>query len=101
MERVIDGDTIFVTTPEGRVERVRLIGIDTPESQLNGKAKRDSGRTGQDVETITKMGQEATEFVKSSKRIGELLKEGQYQLIEIHQENGKVVSIAKTTKRKF
>jgi len=43
---------------------VRLIGIDCPESKPNAKAKRDSERTGQDFETITKMGQEATEFVK-------------------------------------
>jgi len=49
-------------------KRVRLIGIDTPESKSNDKAKRDSKRTGQDVETINKMGQEATEFVKFFKR---------------------------------
>jgi len=60
VERVIDGDTIKHTNGE----RVRLIGIDTPESKPNDKAKRDSERTGQDVETIQKMGQEATEFVK-------------------------------------
>jgi len=44
---------------------------------------------------------EATEFVKDSKRISELLREGQYQLIEIYQENGKVISIKRTTKSKF
>lgn len=31
-ERVIDGDTIQVALDGGRVERVRLIGIDTPET---------------------------------------------------------------------
>jgi len=60
VERVIDGDTLKLTNGE----RVRLIGIDTPESHDNDKARRDSKRTGQDIETITKMGQEATEFVK-------------------------------------
>jgi len=64
VERVIDGDTIVVTTPEGKSETVELIGIDAPESQPNDKAKRDAKRTGQDLETIIKMGQEATEFVK-------------------------------------
>jgi len=64
VERVIDGDTLVVTTPEGKSEKVQLIGIKAPESQPNDKAKRDSERTGQDVETINKMGQEATEFVK-------------------------------------
>jgi len=42
VERVIDGDTIVVTTPEGKSEKVRLIGIDTPESRPNDKAKRDA-----------------------------------------------------------
>jgi len=71
VERVIDGDTIVVTTSEGKSETVELIGIDTPESKPNDKAKRDSKRTGKDLETINKMGQEATEFVKG------LIKEGQ------------------------
>jgi len=44
VERVIDGDTIVVTTPEGKSEEVQLIGIQAPEDE--------------------KMGQEATEFVK-------------------------------------
>jgi len=65
VERVIDGDTIVVTTPEGKSEKVKLIGIDAPESKPNDKAMRDSERTGQDLVTIYKMGQEATEFLKS------------------------------------
>ena len=32
VERVVDGDTIIVRLPDGRRERVRLLGIDTPES---------------------------------------------------------------------
>jgi len=63
VERVIDGDTIVVTTPEGKLEEVDLIGIDCPESQPNDKARSDAERTGQDLETINRMGQEATEFV--------------------------------------
>jgi micrococcal nuclease len=30
--RVVDGDTVDVRLPEGRTERVRLIGMDTPET---------------------------------------------------------------------
>jgi micrococcal nuclease len=30
--RVVDGDTIRVRLPSGRVERVRYIGVDTPET---------------------------------------------------------------------
>jgi len=66
VERVIDGDTLKLTNGE----RVRLIGIDTPESQPNDKAKRDSERTGQDLETINKMGQEATNFMNLIVRKG-------------------------------
>jgi len=86
VERVVDGDTIIFTTAnplfptqrgrEGFQERVRLIGIDTPESRDNDKARRDAERTGQDLETITKMGQEATEFVKR------FIKEGQEVRLE-------------------
>jgi micrococcal nuclease len=31
VRRVIDGDTLEVVTPSGKVERVRVIGLDTPE----------------------------------------------------------------------
>jgi len=72
VERVIDGNTLKLTNGE----RVRLIGIDAPESRDNDKARRDSKRTGQDLETITKMGQEATEFVKG------LIKPGQEVRLE-------------------
>jgi len=70
VERVIDGDTLKLTNGE----RVRLIGVDTPESRVNDKAKRDSKRTGQDLETITKMGQEATEFVKELRFSGKKIR---------------------------
>ena len=36
VERVVDGDTIIVSAPGGR-ERVRYIGIDTPESVAPGR----------------------------------------------------------------
>lgn len=60
VQRVIDGDTIKLSNGE----EVQLIGIDAPESQPNDKAKRDAERTGKDLETITKMGQEATEYME-------------------------------------
>ena len=58
--RVIDGDTIELENKE----RVRLIGIDTPESRVNRKLKRDSRRTGRDYKTIIAMGKRATVFTK-------------------------------------
>ena len=59
--RVIDGDTIEI---QGR-ERIRLIGIDTPETWFGPKLERDSRRTGKDQRTIIKMGEKAARFTKS------------------------------------
>lgn len=73
VERVVDGDTIHLTNGE----KVRLIGIDAPESQPNAKAKRDAERSGKDIETINKLGEEATEFLKT------ILKEGDEVRIEL------------------
>lgn len=73
--KVIDGDTFKL---ENR-ENVRLIGIDCPESRVNAKAKKDSKGTAQDLKTITKMGKEATKFVKE-------LVEGKYVKIQFDVE---------------
>ena len=56
--RVIDGDTIDLR----KIGRVRLLGIDTPESRINSKLERDAKRTGKDVSTIITMGKKATEI---------------------------------------
>jgi len=65
VEHVIDGNTIQVSYfNRKQFEKIRLIGIDTPESRDNDKARRDSERTGQDLETINKMRQEATNFLR-------------------------------------
>lgn len=37
VEYVIDGDTIEVATPEGETQRVRLLGINTPEVGRDGE----------------------------------------------------------------
>ena len=61
--RVVDGDTLDVRIG-GRVERVRLIGVDTPEVHESEKLYRDAERSGRDVETIRALGARASEFVK-------------------------------------
>ncbi len=43
--RIVDGDTLKVRY-WGKEESIRLIGIDTPESRANKKAKRDAKRSG-------------------------------------------------------
>lgn len=60
VKRVIDGNTIELINGE----KVRLIGIDTPESKPNKKAQKDAERTGDDLEAITNMGKQAYEYTK-------------------------------------
>jgi len=61
VSRVIDGDTIQIESGE----RVRLIGIDTPEMHESPKLRRDSQRAKQDITTIQKLGRRAYEFTKN------------------------------------
>ncbi len=60
VDRVVDGDTLVL---EGG-QRVRLIGIDTPELHESKKLYRDSQRTSQSVETIKKLGKRAYQFTR-------------------------------------
>lgn len=70
---VVDGDTLKVNY-KGKEESVRLIGIDAPESTPNKKAKNDSKRSGEDLKTITAMGKEATNYVKSLVKPGDTVR---------------------------
>ena len=58
--RAIDGDTLKLSDGE----RVRLIGIDTPESRYNSKLERDVSRSKKDMKTVLRMGKEAASFTK-------------------------------------
>ncbi|MFH1457570.1 MAG: thermonuclease family protein [Candidatus Omnitrophota bacterium] len=58
--RAVDGDTLQLETGE----RVRLIGIDTPEMHESNKLYRDSERSQQDIEAIKAMGRESYGFTK-------------------------------------
>jgi len=58
--RVVDGDTLVLENNE----RVRLIGIDTPEIHESNKLERDVQRSGQDAATIKSLGRRAYEFTK-------------------------------------
>jgi len=58
--RAVDGDTLVL---ENR-ERVRLIGIDTPEMHESQKLYRDAGRSHEDVTTIQKLGRRAYGFTR-------------------------------------
>ena len=72
VKSITDGDTIAVISG-GEYIKVRLIGIDCPESRQNAKALRDSNRSGKDVETILSQGKQATAFMKSVLRKGDIV----------------------------
>jgi len=58
--RVVDGDTFELDTKE----RVRLLGIDTPEKYESKKLEKDAESSGMDKKTIKKLGQLASDYVK-------------------------------------
>ncbi len=58
--RAVDGDTLVLENSE----RVRLIGIDTPEIHESYKLTRDVQRSGTDAAVIKQMGMQAYEFTK-------------------------------------
>jgi len=60
VSRVIDGDTLKLSNGE----KVRLIGIDTPEKYYGKKLLRDAKKDRKDIRTIQEMGNRATRFVK-------------------------------------
>jgi micrococcal nuclease len=61
---VVDGDTIFVRY-RGNKERIRLIGIDTPEKRENEKLRRDARRYGDSQAHQLEMGIDASKFTQS------------------------------------
>ena len=60
VKRVVDGDTLLLENGE----RVRLIGIDTPEMHESDKLYRDAKRTNQDAGAIKQLGRQSYEFTK-------------------------------------
>ncbi|MDD5688541.1 MAG: thermonuclease family protein [Elusimicrobia bacterium] len=70
---IIDGDTIKIEYNK-KPTSVRLIGIDTPESKNNAKARRDAQRTGKDVRTITTLGKQASDYLKTLVKKGDIIK---------------------------
>lgn len=64
VERVVDGDTVVVRLPDRREEKVRLLGIDTPEVHPSGKLVRDAARSGQDQAAIRALGRRASAYTR-------------------------------------
>ena len=60
VRRAVDGDTLELESGE----RVRLIGIDTPEMHESAKLDKDAERSGENVAAIKKLGRRSYEFTK-------------------------------------
>jgi len=58
--RIVDGDTFELENKE----KVRVLGIDSPEKYESGKLNNDAERSGQDKKTIQKLGELASEHAK-------------------------------------
>ncbi|WP_448587820.1 thermonuclease family protein [Thermocrinis sp.] len=71
--KVIDGDTFTCSLRNGEEIKVRMIGVDTPESRESSKLQRDVEKTGLSREEIISMGKEATEFTKRMLPKGEVV----------------------------
>jgi len=70
VKHIVDGDTISVFSG-GKILKIRLIGIDTPENHENDKALRDSNRSGNDIGVIISQGKQATAFIKKHLKKGD------------------------------
>ena len=62
VKKVIDGDTIILSNGE----KVRFIGIDTPELYESDKLYHDSRRSGVPVKRISQMGKLSHEFTRKA-----------------------------------
>ena len=60
VRRVIDGDTIELADRQ----RVRLIGIDTPEVRINSRLYKQAQRSKKDIQTIMQFGKMASKFTR-------------------------------------
>jgi micrococcal nuclease len=61
VSRVVDGDTLKLANND----RVRLIGVDTPEVHYSDKLLRDARKSRKDIKEIQEMGKKASEFTKA------------------------------------
>jgi len=61
VDKVVDGDTLKLSDGS----KVRLIGIDTPETHYSSKLVQDAKRSRKDIKTIQGLGKKASAFTKN------------------------------------
>ena len=69
---VVDGDTLVVSY-NSKVEKIRLIGIDTPEIHWNDKLTRDVKRTHRSYDELIQIGIDAKRYLASLIQKGQML----------------------------
>ncbi len=74
VKRIIDGDTFVCIFPIDKEEKIRLIGVDAPESRMNRKTQSDIEKSGMDYETIKALGRQSTEFIKTHIKPADVVK---------------------------
>ena len=74
LTRIIDGDVIQALYG-GAEKRIRLIGIDVPESRVSSKAKKDkyADMSEDDIKTIIEMGHKAKAYVNDLIKRGDMI----------------------------
>ena len=73
VERIVDGDTVKLTRPDGTTETVRIQGIDTPEKHTTPKLIRDAEHAGIEREVVKALGIAATEHAERLLPVGSVV----------------------------
>ncbi|MDK2789938.1 MAG: micrococcal nuclease, partial [Methanothermococcus sp.] len=67
--RVVDGDTVYVVAPNGTEYKIRLLGVDTPETYIKNKPYEyfiDENTAMTDINYLKEWGYKATDFAKEN-----------------------------------
>lgn len=74
VKSITDGDTFVCILPIDKEEKIRLIGVDAPESRMNRKTQSDMKKSGIDYETIKALGRQSTKFIKTQIKPSDVVK---------------------------
>ncbi len=72
--KIADGDTMTVRLEDGKLAKLRLLWIDTPEKNEGYKLLKDVDKCGTSKRIMKQMGQKATAYAKRNFHIGDKVK---------------------------
>lgn len=75
LEYIVDGDTIVCRTSKKKVT-VRLLGIDTLESRVNKRARKQAQKLNISLEEVLRRGKLATKYLKTLMKPGDTVEIG-------------------------